>query len=196
MKCETALAALCVCACAGISGPSAISEDQSELAAAIKRWAHVDAERYSYDFQRLCYCSPEAIAKVHIEVVGGNITALTFAEDVYHRSSLYGPDGKKLVHRQGSKVPDEFIHEFDNIVFMMGEIEQLLAKQPPPYVYDAEYDSEIGIPCRVYVDMSGGAIDEEVEFVVSNFSFKSNRSPSDIGCAARNNKISHFSQQT
>ncbi len=192
MSREIALVAIWVCGCTATMESPAISEDQAELAAAIERWERLDAENYSYDFERLCNCSTEAVAKVHIEVIDGGIEHLTFAEDVYFRYYLNGRDGKRLDHKKGSDVPEEFTEEFDDIVFMMGEMEAIVARNPPPYEYDAVFDSEIGIPCRVYVDMSGGAIDEEVEFVVSNFSFEPVRPSLEMGCAAGENDFAHL----
>lgn len=179
--------------CAFTTGSASISTDEAELAAAIERWERLNADAYSYDFQRLCNCSPEAVATVHIESADEKIQSLTFVDDVYLRFIKDGRHGRTLLHRQGSKVPEEFTEEFNDIVFMMHEMEAILADQTP-YEYDAVFDTEIGIPCRVYVDMSGGAIDEEVEFVVSNFSFTPERPTIEIGCAASENKFVHFPQ--
>lgn len=194
MSREIATVAMTVCGFMMTMGASTISKDQAELAAAIERWERLDSNGYSYDFQRLCNCSPEAIAKVHITGVNGRIESLKFAEDVYYRYFLDGRHGKELAHKQGTKVPEKFTEEFDDIVFMMGEMKAILARKPPPFEYDTVFDAEIGIPCRLYVDMSGGAIDEEVEFVVSNFSFKPERPNTEIGCAAGENEFAHFPQ--
>lgn len=172
---------------------SADSPEQAELAAALERWSALNARDYSFDYQQLCNCLPQAKGKVRIDVVDGEIDALTYVEDVFFRNSSGTENWKSVMYTKGTPVPRENWQEFADIDDLMRRLQKLMAEQQP-YEYDAVYDDKTGIACSVYSDWVFGMADDEAEFVVSYFSFTPSRPELETGCAAGLNEFRHFPQ--
>ncbi|CAN5238591.1 hypothetical protein BH24PSE2_BH24PSE2_13650 [soil metagenome] len=172
---------------------SSETPEEIELAAALDRWERLDAKDYSFDYQQLCNCLPEAKGKVRIEMVDGEIDTITYVDDVYYRFASRTEHWKAVVYPKGTPVPQEHWREFADIADIMRNIQELMAEQPP-YEYDAVYDGQTGIPCRVYSDWVFAMADDESEFVVSYFSFTPSRPELETGCAAGQNEFAHFPQ--
>jgi hypothetical protein len=51
-----------------ITGTSPRAADELELARSRQRWASAGIHDYEFDFQRMCFCTPEATDRVHIVV--------------------------------------------------------------------------------------------------------------------------------
>ena len=70
-----ALLALTHMGCTDVLGP-----EQDALAAARARWALTNADDYSFEFQRSCFCAPDFVRPVRIEILDGTVSSAVYAD--------------------------------------------------------------------------------------------------------------------
>lgn len=172
--------------------PAVTEAEKAALDEAINAWDQIGVASYSFNFQNLCNCQPGAMGKMRIEVSAGQIKDVHYAQDVYE---LHISDGKHryfLIHSSGSDVPDEFSASLIPVGAFLQEIKNSISK--PLAEYEAEFDTEIGVPYRVFFNFSGPVVDDELEIVLSNFEFEGEAEPVSSGCAAGEAEFDHFSR--
>lgn len=163
--------------------------EAASLEEAIARWNKMGATDYSFAFQLQCNCAPDETARVRIEVVDETITDVSYEQDVYEVHYLEGRLRTVPLYSKGMPVRDELAERFQNIDSLLTEMKSLTSD--PLAEYEAVFDAETGVPCRVYYNFSGPAVDDEVEFVVSEFAFNKESKTTQLGCAAEKLSFEH-----
>ncbi len=136
-----ALLALTHMGCTDVLGP-----EQDELALARARWAVTNADDYSFEFRRACFCAPDFVRPVRIEVQDGTVTSAVYV------------DTEETIPPPLTSVPtiddlfDEIQAAMDGMAFSI----------------IAEYDADMGYPTSVSIDHIENAIDDEMAFTVSS----------------------------
>ena len=134
--------ALAAIGCADVLGP-----EQEELAEARDRWAETRVDSYRFDFQRICFCPPDFVRPVRIEVLAGTVTSAVYVDTGEPISGLL------------SSVP--------TIEDLFDEIQDAMDRDP--FLLMADYHVDIGYSTSVSIDFNEQTIDEEMAFSVSSF---------------------------
>ena len=137
-----ALLALAHTGCTEVVGP-----EQDELAVARARWAATNADDYSFEFQRTCFCAPDFVRPIRIEVVDGIVSSAVYV------------DTEEPIPTPLTSVPtiDDLFDEIQDAIDGMA------------FSVIADYDEELGYPISVSIDHIELAIDDEMAFAVSSF---------------------------
>ena len=130
-----------------MSCSSALGPEQSELDRARGRWESVGSESYGFRFQRGCFCPPEIVRPVRIEVRDGVVI------------SAVDPDTNEPV----DPPPDGF----PTIDDLFDEIQDAIDRGA--HTVDATYDESFGYPVQVFIDWIRNAIDDEMSFQLSEY---------------------------
>ena len=72
-----------------ITGTSARTEAELELARNRQRWASAGLHDYEFDFQRSCFCAPQATQQVHIVVRRDAIVSVVRTSDGQSASTSF-----------------------------------------------------------------------------------------------------------
>ena len=136
-----ALLALTPVGCTDATGP-----EQDALAAARARWAQTNASNYVFELQRSCFCAPDFVRPVRIEVLGGIVNSAVYVDTEEPVSPL-------------TSVPtiDDLFDEIQDAMDRMA------------FSVIADYDADMGYPTSVSIDFIENAIDDEMAFIVSSF---------------------------
>ena len=137
------LAALTGCS---ISGPSARRDDELELARNRQRWASASVHDYEFDFQRTCFCPPEATQPVHIVVREDVIVSVVRMSDGQPASSEY---------TVCPRIDDLFL---DVQRRLEEHVERL----------DVTYDETLGYPRSILADIALMSVDDEYALTAGN----------------------------
>lgn len=137
-----ALLALTHVGCTEILGP-----EQDELALARARWAVANADDYSFQFRRSCFCPTGLVRPVHIEVLDGTVTSAVYV------------DTEEPLPPPLTSVPtiDDLFDEVQAAIDGMA------------FSILADYDADLGYPISVSIDHIKNAIDDEMVLTVSSF---------------------------
>lgn len=117
-----------------------------ELAAARGLWLEADLTRYSFTFQRFCFCPPEIIAPVLIEVRNGRV------------DSVSRPGAE-------SHLPPPSITDYLTVEGLFGLVQGAIERDSD--VIEVDYHPEFGYPVSALFDYEQGASDDELKFEVS-----------------------------
>ena len=137
-----ALLALTHMGCTDVLGP-----EQDALAAARARWTLTNAADYVFEFQRSCFCPPDFVRPVRIEIRDGLVSSAVYV------------DTEEPIPPPLTSVPtiddlfDEIQAAMDGMAFSIM----------------ADYDADMGYPTNVSIDHIENAIDDEMAFTVSSF---------------------------
>jgi hypothetical protein len=140
-----ALLAALVSACS-ITGTTAGSSDQLELARNRQRWASAGIHDYEYDFQRLCFCGQESTERVHIIVRQDAIVSVVRTRDGMSAGTIYG----------GWPRVDDLFADVQN------RLDQRIARLV------VEYDPTYGYPRSIVADIALMAADDEYSMTAGN----------------------------
>ena len=137
-----ALLALPPVGCESLLGP-----EQDALAAARARWAATNADNYVFEFRRSCFCAPDFVRPVRIEVLDGVVSSAVYV------------DTEEPISPPPTSVPtiDDLFDEIQDAVDGMA------------FSIVADYDADMGYPTSVSIDYIENAIDDEMAFTVSSF---------------------------
>jgi len=139
-----ALLALSAIRCS-ITEPSSRRDDRAELARNRQRWAGAAVHDYTFDYQLLCFCAPDATEPVRITVRQDAIVAV-----VRQRDGL--PAGTSPVWPRIDVLFDDIQRRLDQQVARI------------TVVYDPTY----GYPRSIAVDVAAMAADDEYSHTASN----------------------------
>lgn len=137
------LAGLASCS---ITGPSSRSADELELARNRQRWASARIHDYEFDFQRTCFCTPEATQGVHIVVRQDAIVSVVRTSDGQPATSSY---------TAWPRVDELFL-----------DVEKRLEQHTDRL--DVNYDPTFGYPRSIIVDIAFMAADDEYALSAGN----------------------------
>ena len=137
------LAGLASCS---ITGPSARTSDERELARNRQRWASARIDDYEFDFQRSCFCPPEATQPVHIVVRQNAIVSVVRTSNGQPASSTY---------TVWPSVDELFVD-------VQQRLEQHIDR------LDVTYDPTFGYPRSIVADVALMAADDEYALTAGN----------------------------
>ncbi len=120
----------------------------AELLQNRERWASRGITNYRYVLQIRCFCPPESVQPVMIEVQDNKVVSITSAQD------------SKPVDAQGFQRNDTIDKLFDRIQE---------AFDNNAYIIEAKYNPDFGYPRRVFVDYDERIVDEEMQFEIVYF---------------------------
>ncbi len=121
--------------------------DQDPLAEARARWAQTDAADYVFEFRRSCFCSPDFVRQVRIEVLDGVVSSAVYV------------DTEEVISLPLTSVPT-----IDDLFEEIGD-----ALEGGAFSVSADYDADMGYPTSVSIDFIENAIDDEMAFTVASF---------------------------
>lgn len=122
--------------------------DLDKLAQHRQRWQAHQIRDYRYRLQILCFCVPEMRQPVVIEVRNGLTVSITAAES-------------------GAPVDLEHFNHVDTIEELFDLIGAALSGKAAHV--DVTYDPVLGYPRRISIDHLKGAVDDEIEYTVTDF---------------------------
>ncbi len=133
---------LALAGCTDVLGP-----EDDPLTAARARWSAADADAYVFEFRRSCFCVPDFIRQVRIEVLAGTVNSAVYLDT-------------------GDAVPPP-LDSVPTIEDLFDEIRAAIDGNAFSVV--ADYDDNLGYPRSVAIDFIENAIDDEMAFDVSSF---------------------------
>ena len=134
-------AILTLTSCSSMVSPS------EELASARARWAQRAPASYSITLRRGCECMPESVGPATVTVSNGAIS-------VHYTAT-------------GAAVPKAYVGVFPDVEGLFDLIET--AQKNNYHKVDVEYDSELGYPKTISVDINKQMIDDEYGIYVQEF---------------------------
>jgi IMP cyclohydrolase len=141
--CGLLILAAASCSITATTGRSA---EELELARNRQRWASAGLHDYEYDFQRMCFCVPDATEAVHIVV----------RQDVVI-SVVRTRDGQPASTR---------VTTWPRIDELFAEVQQRLDQRAERL--DVRYDATYGYPRSIVVDIALMAADDEYSLTADN----------------------------
>jgi hypothetical protein len=129
-----------------ITGPSGRTGDELELARNRQRWASARISDYEFDFQRSCFCGPEATQPVHIVVRQNAIVSVVRTSDGQPASSNY---------TVWPRIDELFLD-------VQQRLEQHIDR------LDVTYDATLGYPRSIIADIVLMSADDEYALTAGN----------------------------
>jgi hypothetical protein len=129
-----------------ITGTSTRSGEQLELARNRQRWASAGLHDYEFDFQRICFCGPEATEPVHIVVRRDAIVSVVRTRD-------------------GQPASTSFV-VWPRVDDLFNEVQQRVDQHVERV--EVRYDPTFGYPLSVVVDIAAMAADDEYALTAGN----------------------------
>lgn len=129
-----------------ITSPSGRTGDELDLARNRQRWASASIHDYEFDFQRICFCTPEATQQVHIVVRHDAIVSVV-------RTS----DGRPAISSSTvwPRVDELFLD-------VQQRLEQRIER------LDVSYDPTFGYPRSIVADIALMTADDEYALTAGN----------------------------
>ncbi|MCG8466881.1 MAG: DUF6174 domain-containing protein [Gemmatimonadetes bacterium] len=131
----------------GCSSP--LGPEQDDLSAARARWASLSPDRYTFVLQRSCFCPPETVRPMRIEVLGSIVNEAVYSDT-----------------EEPVAIPLEQVPTIDDL---FDEIQGAI--DDDAFLVDATYDPDRGFPTSVSIDHIELAVDDEQAFTVTAFQF-------------------------
>lgn len=136
---------LAVVSCS-ITATTGRSSEELELARNRQRWVSAGIHDYEFDFQRICFCLPEATESVHIVVRQDVVTSVVRTRD-----------GQPASVR---------VTAWPRVDELFGDVQQRLDQRAERL--DVRYDPTYGYPRSVVVDIVLQAADDEYSLTADN----------------------------
>jgi hypothetical protein len=129
-----------------ITGTSARTDEELELARNRQRWASANTHDYEFEFRRLCFCPPEATEQVRIVVRGDAIVSVVRTRDGQPASTTFAA--------------------WPRVDELFADVEQRLEQRAERL--DVQYDPTFGYPRSIVVDIALMAADDEYSLTAGN----------------------------
>ena len=129
-----------------ITGTSARTEAELELARNRQRWASAGLHDYEFDFQRSCFCAPQATQQVHIVVRRDAIVSVVRTSDGQSASTSF---------TAWPRVDELFLD-------VQQRLEQHIER------LDVSYDPTFGYPRSIVADIALMTADDEYALTAGN----------------------------
>lgn len=127
------------------TGPGG-SNEQLELLRNRQRWASAGLHDYEFDFQRICFCTPEATEGVHIVVRKDVVTSVVRTRDGQPASTQYTT--------------------WPRVDELFEDVQRRLS--PRAERIDVQYDPTYGYPRSIVVDVMLMTADDEYALTAGN----------------------------
>ena len=124
-----------------------LGPEKNELDAAQDRWNLVSADHYVFEFQRFCFCAPDFLRPVRIEVVDGIVNSAIYVDT-----------------EEPISLPLTSVLTIDGLFDEIRDATEGMA-----FSVVADYAADLGYPISVSIDYIEHAIDDEMSFNVSSF---------------------------
>jgi hypothetical protein len=125
--------------------PSPLGQRADDLAAAQARWRAAAIPSYDFDFQRICFCSQEAVQPVTISVRSGRFAGIVSTDSA-------------------TPVDTMLFQDFLTMDRIFDTTHRLL--DAGPAAFTASYNAALGYPTAVTVDPIAQAVDDELTYQV------------------------------
>jgi hypothetical protein len=122
------------------------SNEQLELARNRQRWASAGVHDYEFDFQRTCFCTPDATERVHIVVRNDVITSVVRTRDAQPATTQFAV--------------------WPRVDELFEDVQQRLS--PRVERLDVQYDPTYGYPRSIVVDVLLMTADDEYALTAGN----------------------------
>lgn len=136
---------LAVGACS-ITATSGRSDEELELARNRQRWASAGIHDYEFDFQRMCFCLPEATEAVHIVVRQDAVVSVVRTRDGQPASTR--------------------VSAWPRVDELFADVQQRLDQRVQRL--DVRYDPTYGYPRVIVVDVALTTADDEYSLTADN----------------------------
>ena len=110
-------------------------------------WQSKNIVNYEYTFRQLCFCPPEVVKAVILEVRAGSLVSARFAD---------GSSGAVVTNYQRFAPLEKIFREIENVQRSGGSVK-------------ATFDPTYGFPTNVSADPVPGAVDDEFVYTVTDF---------------------------
>ena len=127
------------------TGPGG-SNEELELLRNRQRWASAGLHDYEFDFQRICFCTPEATEPVHIVVRKDVVTSVVRTRDGQPASTQYTT--------------------WPRVDELFEDVQRRLS--PRAERIDVQYDPTYGYPRSIVVDVMLMTADDEYALTAGN----------------------------
>jgi hypothetical protein len=131
-------------ASAGCSDP--LGPEQEALDANRDRWAAAALADYRYTLREFCFCGPETLRPVVIEVRDGQVASATYEDD-------------------GTAVVEPRLGQLRTVDGLFDVVQDAIDRDA--HSLDASYDPTLGYPTSAQIDYIEFAVDEEYGFAAS-----------------------------
>ena len=132
-----------------VAAPASLARESASLRTARALWSEQHIDSYQFSLRRLCECLPEWTRPVAIVVHEDAVVSLTDAET----GAAISPDRA------------QYYFTIDGLFEVIADAIRREAAQ-----VDIEYDDTLGFPRRVSIDYNAETADDEIFYVVSDFS--------------------------
>ncbi len=112
-----------------------------------ERWRDSKLQSYQYTYQRTCFCEPDWIRPVVIDVVNNRIERIVYADD-------------------GAPVDSTYWASYHTVDGLFALIDSALARDAAQIT--VQFDEALGYPTQLYIDEDLGIADEELRIAASN----------------------------
>jgi hypothetical protein len=129
-----------------ITGTSARTDAELELARNRQRWASSATHDYEFEFQRLCFCPPEATEQVRIVVRQDAIVSVVRTRDGQPATTTFAV--------------------WPRVDELFADVQQRLEQRTERV--DVRYDPTFGYPRSIVVDIALMAADDEYSLTAGN----------------------------
>ncbi len=129
----------------GCSDP--LAPEQEALDTSRARWTASSIADYRYTLREFCFCGPETLRPVVIEVVDGQVASATYEDD-------------------GTAVVQPRLGQLRTVDGLFDVIQDAIDREA--HSLEAQYDPVRGYPTSVQIDYIEFAVDEEYGFAASD----------------------------
>ena len=123
--------------------------DLFDLERAMDDWEDAAIQSYSYEVATACFCPPITTQPHRVSVIDGVVISAEAVAD-------------------GTPVDPAFLSSFRTVEQLFQQIQDVIDLEPD--FFEATYDSDLGYPTSINVDIEMNAADEEFFTTITNFS--------------------------
>ena len=128
-----------------------LADVQSKLDQNQRKWTSAMVSNYQFNFQWICYCSPEYVDPVNISVRENRIDDAVFVEDEV-------------------PVAVEGLERYRTIEGLFDLLQEGIDENA--HTISAHYHSELGYPVKASIDYEEDSVDEELGFEIDSLSIE------------------------
>lgn len=149
LRLGVALSLASVCGLLGCGGGDAplLSKSQSDLTRSQAQWKSANIRSYRYTLRRSCFCSPDTLAAVVIEVRNGAAFSVKTSS--------------------GASADAASVADMDTIDEIFAKLQSVL--NTPKGAVNASYNALYGYPATANIDPIPDAADDELGLEISDF---------------------------
>ena len=113
-----------------------------------QKWQQQDIDDYDFTIQVLCFCLDDVTRPVRIEVRGGIVQSMVYADD-------------------STAVTNDYFDDINTIEKLFQVIDDAIEDDADELIID--YDLGFGFPKKIDIDFLLNAVDDEITYTISGF---------------------------